>query len=234
MEAGLQEASVKGEDGLPHKLHQWKQEVDSLEQAVAALRGTSLPSALSPKQEEEEAVAEIFTEKDSFSDAEELFVGNAGLVILWPYLNRFFENLGLVEEKAFVDVVAQHRAVGLLQFLCDGQSEPVEYRCGLNKILCGLKWDAVLDFGEAVSETEAEVCEGFLQAVIANAPILGEMSVDGFRGTFLLRKGIIRSGPGSWQLQVERQAYDILLEKFPWNWAVVKLPWMRWAVGVEW
>ena len=112
--------------------------------------------------------------------------------------------------------------------------EPAEYRCGLNKVLCGLNWDAVLDFGAPVTEAEAEAGEEFLRAVIAHAPILKEMSVDGFRGTFLLRKGILRSAPGMWRRQVEREAYDVVLDKFPWGWAVVKLPRMEWAVGVEW
>ena len=37
-----------------------------------------------------------------------------------------------------------------------------------------------------------------LPAVIVQAPILHEMSVDGFRGTFLLRQGVLAPamGPG--------------------------------------
>lgn len=171
---------------------------------------------------------------DAFSEADELFVHNAGLVILWPFLSHFFENLGLVKEKVFVDEAAAHRAAGLLQFLADGQPEPVEYHCALNKILCGLDWDSVLDFGEPVTIAEKEAGEEFLHAVITHAPILKDMSIDGFRGTFLLRKGILKAGQGMWQLYVERETYDIILDRFPWSWTVVKLPWMEWAVRVEW
>jgi hypothetical protein len=172
--------------------------------------------------------------KDRFSDTDELFVSNAGLVILFPFLNRFFENLNLLDERRFANAAAAHRAVGLLQFLVDGREIPAEHQCGLNKILCGLDAETVLEFGEPVTTEEAEACEILLKAVIANAPILGEMSVDGFRGSFLIRKGILRAGVGAWQLNVERQTYDVVLERFPWNWSIVKLPWMQWAISVEW
>lgn len=173
-------------------------------------------------------------EKDQFSDTDELFVSNAGLVILYPFLIRFFENLNLLDERQFVNAAAAHRAVGLLQFLADGREIPAEHQCGLNKILCGLDAETVLEFGEPVTAEEAEACRILLEAVIANAPILGEMSVDGFRGSFLIRKGILRAGVGAWQLNVERETFDVVLERFPWNWSIIKLPWMEWAISVEW
>ncbi len=210
------------ERGLPVKPEAAGQEQDAFSEA------NKLEQPLQTKPEAIDAIP------DSFSEADELFIDNAGLVLLWPFLPRFFENLGLVADKAFVDEAAAHRAAGLLQFLADGQPEPAEYHCALNKILCGLDWDVVLDFGAPVTEAEAEAGEEFLRAVIAHAPILKEMSVDGFRGTFLLRKGILKAGPGIWQLYVERETYDVVLDKFPWYWAVVKLPWMEWGVGVEW
>ena len=52
----------------------------------------------------------------SFSDADELYIGNAGLVILWPFLDHFFARLDFLEDKQFKDDAARHRAVGLLQY----------------------------------------------------------------------------------------------------------------------
>ncbi|MEM7370295.1 MAG: contractile injection system tape measure protein [Bacteroidota bacterium] len=173
-------------------------------------------------------------ENNAFSEGNELYVTNAGLVILWPFLIRFFDNVGLMKEGSFVDQAAAHRAVGLLQYLADGQTEQKEYLCGLNKILCGLAWDEVWDMRGPLTNTELEECEQLLKAVIANSAIPGEMSMDGFRGTFLLRKGILRSLPGIWQLHVEQETYDIVLKKVPWSWSMVKLPWMEWGMEVVW
>ena len=170
-----------------------------------------------------------------FSDADEWYVGNAGLVILWPFLGRFFENLDLLREKHFSDAAAMHRAVGLLQYLADGQPEPPpEYLLPLGKVLCGMDLDEVFDFGPPLTEAEIEEGATLLQAVIAHAPVLGSMSVRGFRGTFLLRKGQLSIRHGAWLLRVERETYDVVLDRFPWSVNIVKLPWMKALMHVEW
>ena len=60
------------------------------------------------------------------------------------------------------------------------------------------------------------------------------MSITGFRGTFLLRQGILGQRDGAWLLRVERETYDIVLERFPWSVDWVKLPWMAAPLRVEW
>ena len=170
----------------------------------------------------------------SFSDADELFIHNSGLVILWPFLSSFFEQLGLMEEKQFKEDAAVQRAVGLLQYLATEDSSPPEYLLPVNKVLCGMDPTAVFDFGPPVTTDEAEECRKLLSAVIAHATILKDMSLSGFRGTFLLRKGMLGTRDGAWLLRVERESYDVVLERFPWSLDWIKLPWMEVALRVEW
>ncbi|MGB1017237.1 MAG: contractile injection system tape measure protein, partial [Nannocystaceae bacterium] len=73
-----------------------------------------------------------------------------------------------------------------------------------------------------------------LEAVILRAPILKKMSVAGLRGSFLLRPGVLRVRDGTWLLQVERQGYDVVVDRFPWSFLWVKLPWMHEPLQVEW
>ena len=169
-----------------------------------------------------------------FSDADELPVLNAGLVILWPFLVSFFDHLGLLEERQFKDLAARQRAVGLLQMLATGEPTFAEYQLTLNKLLCGLDVQQVFDFGPPARKTELRACKSLLKAVIAQAPILNNMSVDGFRGSFLVRPGLLSTRDGHWLLRVEHQTYDIVLERFPWSWQWVKLPWMEAPLRVEW
>src|SRR5271166_764180 len=170
-----------------------------------------------------------------FSDADEAYVSNAGLVILWPFLARFFERLGLLEGRQFKDVAALHRAVRLLQYLADPQQEPPpEYLLLLNKVLCGMAVDEVFDFGLPITEHEKDESGSFLAAVIDQAPILHNMSIPGFRATFLLRKGQLSARDGAWLLRVERETYDVVLDRFPWSVAWVKLPWMEAPMQVDW
>jgi hypothetical protein len=170
----------------------------------------------------------------AYSDTDEVYVENAGVVILWPFLELFFTRLELLEDQQFKDAAALHRAVGLVGYLVTGEPSPPEYQLALPKVLCGLETSQVFKFGPPVTQAEAEECTSLLTAVIANAPILREMSIDGFRGSFLLRKGVLSAESGTWLLRVERVSYDAVLDRFPWGMSWVKLPWMEAPLSVEW
>lgn len=174
-----------------------------------------------------------------YADTEGVYVENAGLVLLWPFLGRLFERLELVRaedggDTLFRDRAALHRAVGLLQHVATGETEPAEYQLPLAKVLCGMDPAEVFAFGDPVTAAEAEECALLLAAVIANAPVLGEMSVDGFRGSFLIRKGLLGARDGTWLLRVERMTHDILIERLPWQLSWIKLPWLEAPICVEW
>jgi hypothetical protein len=112
--------------------------------------------------------------------------------------------LDLVGNNQFKDLATMQRAVGLLQYLATEDDTPPGYLLPLNKVLCGMDPAVVLDFGPPVSELEAAACTDLLTAVIAQAPILREMSIVEFRGAFLLRQGILSSRDVAWLLRVER------------------------------
>lgn len=172
---------------------------------------------------------------DPFAEPEALQIENAGLVILWPFLPRFFAQLGLTYENLFRDETARQRAIAILEHLLSARREPPpEFLLPLNKILCGLMPDALFEPGPPVTEVEVAECERLLAAVIEQAPILDCMSLPGFRGTFLARAGQLTTRDGTWLLRVERQSYDVVLERFQWSFTVVRLPWMEMPILVEW
>jgi hypothetical protein len=212
------------------------------ESGAAALEAENKKSADIPGTYKSGGTATISLEAEnrkaldlSFSETDELPVGNSCLVILWPFLGNFFIRLGLLdEERRFRDAAARQRAAGLLQMLASGEASPPEYLLPLNKVLCGLGLTEVFDFGPDLLESEAQECVDLLEALIAQAPILRDMTPDGLRGSFLLRPGVLSASDGLWLLRVERQTYDIILERFPWSWEWVKLPWMEAPLRVEW
>ena len=169
-----------------------------------------------------------------FSDADEIYVENAGLVILWPFLENFFSHLDLIEAKQFRGVEARQRAIGLLQYLATEDAAASEFLVPLNKVLCGMPIDDVFDFGPSIAGAEIEACTDLLTAAIHHAPILHDMSIRGFRGSFLLRHGQLSVRDGGWLLRVERETHDIVLDRFPWSTGIVKLPWMETILQVEW
>lgn len=170
----------------------------------------------------------------AFSRGEEVYVQNAGLVLLWPFLSSLFHALGLCFRGQFADPMARHRATGLLHYLATGEREPVEYQLTLAKLLCGLDDEDLLEFGEPVSDAEAEECDRALQAAIAHAQLLGEMNPSDFRTLFLLNHGVLSPRAESLLLRVERTPHTALVERFPWPCSWIRLPWLRIPLQVEW
>lgn len=172
---------------------------------------------------------------DSFSDSDKVYIQNAGLVLLWPFLNRFFNNLGLSDDKAFTDEDAVERACLILQYLVAGDTENFfEAQLPLNKIICGLDLYQPVNTQWIVEADEKELADGLLEAVIQNAPLWKNLSLEGFRQAWLRRDGILGTRDGHWLLQVKRETYDIMMDRLPWTIQIVKFPWMEHLIFVEW
>ena len=166
-----------------------------------------------------------------------LYVAHAGLVLLWPFIQRFADRLGLLQADRPVrwrDAEAAQRAAVLLHCVISGDATPPEFQLALPKLLCGLSLDEPLVLDEPLSEPEQAECEALLVAAIAQAPILRQMSVAGFRASFGLRPGQLSARDGHWLLRVERQAYDLVIDRFPWSAGLVRLPWMPALLQVQW
>lgn len=168
------------------------------------------------------------------SALEGLYVNNGGLVLVWPYLGRFFESLGLVADNVFVSGDLRRRAVYVLHYLSHAEEGPGEQDLTLNKVLCGIPWDEPLPRIGSLSEHEKSEAEALLETIVRHWSILKNTSPSGLRRSFLQREGVLRMDRHSWLLQVERKGWDVLLERLPWMISLVKLPWMPNALAVEW
>ena len=60
------------------------------------------------------------------------------------------------------------------------------------------------------------------------------MSPNSLRGSFLAREGTIKEEEAKWQLEVKKQAYDLLLKSIPWGYSFIRFPWTEKFVTVEW
>jgi Contractile injection system tape measure protein len=168
-------------------------------------------------------------------EAAGLFVNQAGLVILHPFLRLYFEDVGLLDGEAFRDEAAQQTAIYLLHYLATGQTDAPEYELVLPKLLCGWPLSEPVARGLVLPDAALAEGENLLQAVINYWQVLKSTSPDGLREGFLQREGkLTRLYEGDWRLQVEQQATDVLLGSLPWGFNVVKLPWMENLLMVEW
>jgi len=170
---------------------------------------------------------------------EALYVANAGLVLFNPFLPHFLERLGLLttDEDGIPRVAgteAASRAVHLLQHLVDGRCDRPETTLVLNKLLCGLALSVPVLRAIEPDAAELAVCDGMIQAVIGNWPIIRNTSPAGLRETFLQREGRLQRDGERWTLQVQRKTVDILTDQIPWNRSIVYHRWMAGPIHVTW
>jgi hypothetical protein len=160
------------------------------------------------------------------------FIENAGLVILHPFLPQLFNALGISENDNLIDT---NKALCLLNYLATGQKEMPEYNLVLPKVLCQFPVSAPTPFDVQLTDTELEEADNLLDATIRHWDALRNTSREGLRSTFLLRPGkLSKKGDGDWLLQVENKSFDILLDQLPWGISMIKLPWMKQMLWVEW
>ncbi|MEM0938986.1 MAG: contractile injection system tape measure protein [Verrucomicrobiota bacterium] len=200
-------------------------------QATLARHLEKLKAATSQIAPASAAIEKLLSE---FEDTATITIGNAGLVILWPFLLRFFENLNLITDQSFHDRLARDKAVCALQYLADEEEAGLfEGMLALNKVLCGIPLEDTVE-PLSLSAEEQAAAEGLLHSVISRGPHWKNLSLNGFRTSYLQREGLLRTRDGHWLLQVKKETYDVTLEKLPWGFSVVKLPWMHEPLMVEW
>lgn len=162
-------------------------------------------------------------------------IQNAGVVLLNGYLPSFFANLDLLgPDKKFRNRATRAKAAALIHYLAVAEAEAPEYHLLLPKILCGIPAGQVLDRFQALSTEDMEEAEALLSAAVDHWSVLGKTSPAGLREAFLSRSGQLTRREQGWLLRVERNTLDILLQQAPFAYSVIKLPWMKDMLWVEW
>jgi hypothetical protein len=172
-------------------------------------------------------------EESTITETKEgIYIDNAGMILLHPFLPRFFEGLGIAEESR---IIRPEKALALLHYLTTGSTKTPEYELVLPKILCNIPLSTPILSEIEITSAETDEATALLDAVIKHWEALRNTSQDGLRGTFLLRPGKLSlKDDGDWLLQVEPRTFDILLDQLPWGITMVKLPWMEKMIWVEW
>ncbi len=173
---------------------------------------------------------------ESIDHSEHIYIHNAGLVLLHPFLHTCFERLDYLKNGLFINKEAADRAVHLLQYIATGtgQNPQDHLALALNKIVCGISLSVSLSSGVELTEQEKTTALQLEKAILSNWPEMKQTSVTGFRETFLQRAGHIVLKEDHWALKVERKSYDVLLQTLPWSFAAIKTTWMNRTLNTEW
>ena len=186
------------------------------------------PDEIKNTAEQAERVEEILDPEEGIT------VYNAGLVLLWPFLSRYFSMLELCNSKDFFGDEERMRAIQLTQFLVTGKTEMEEWNLSLNKIICGADLNFPVQPTLDISLEEEGLSEKMLKGALQNWPKLKNTKPATFQETFLQREGRLYKRDNRWELIVEKKAYDMLLNTLPWNISMIKLNWMSDRLVVVW
>ncbi len=161
-------------------------------------------------------------------------VYNAGLILFWPFLTRFFEHLTLLKEGSFNDERCRNDAVYLLQYLVYNEIDFPEHQLMLNKALVGMSPHEVLLPMSRLSKVAEKTAQSLLNGLIGNWEKVKDSSPEAIQETFLQREGILSIKENGLLLQIDKKGVDVLLTSLPWNITPIKLPWMKKPLHVDW
>lgn len=165
---------------------------------------------------------------------EGIYLQFAGLILLHPFLPRFFTKCGLLAANTFKNPAATAKAIHLLYYLTTNETKPEEYDLPLFKLLCGLPFNVPIDRFVELDNEILEEADALLHTAITHWGALGEVSNTSLQDGFLQREGKLLKTQNGWSLQVETKTLDVLLNQLPWGISMVKLPWMKDLLSINW
>lgn len=173
---------------------------------------------------------EFFFEKDD----SELVVNNAGLILLHPFLKHFFLELKILNENGNFNSNKENIAVQALHYLASCNENVFESSLVFEKFLCNIPLKKTIIKKSLLSDKIKGEAENLLKAAIRNWPELKNTSPNGMRELFLQREGKLVFNKGRYKVIVERKPQDLLLDRLKWNISVIKLPWKKDLILIEW
>jgi hypothetical protein len=219
----------------------WQQKVNTLAASAGALAPATPAEAmaqllqpLAGPQADQAAARAVRTEEEPVPFAGDANLRNAGLVIIAPYIERLFALLDITKEGVFVSEEARQRGVHLLQYAITAEESTPEYLLALNKLLCGIPAAVPVVLGISMSDREKSTIDQMLNGVIGHWSAIGASSITGLRETFLQREGCLYFEEEAWHLKIPQRTFDMLLDRLPWSYKLIKFSWMAAPLNVTW
>jgi hypothetical protein len=161
-------------------------------------------------------------------------IGNAGLILLAPFLSLFFTKMGLLSNGTFNSLRTTIKATQLLHYLLYGTTRTPEDLLFFNKILCGLPLNTPIPQKIIITKNIKTECHSLLIHVIEQWGTLKNISAESFVHSFLKRNAILTKNNNGWLLKVENNAFDILLDTLPFHVNFIKFTWNDYLITTEW
>lgn len=240
----LVKAILMSEENLPSLTIGRLKQLTNLKTIYPVLKVVSVKQQVRDKQQQFETGEEeksnqqkkpeqAFEEMDDL-DEDGIFVSYAGIVLIHPFISSFFKKLELTAEGKFRNNECLEKGVNLLHYIATGKITSEEYELAVPKFLCGLPLHHALKEIIELTEAEKQEADNMLSAAIDQWEKLQRSSIEALRENFLQRPGKLYIKNDLRYLQVEGGSLDVLLDFLPWTLSIVKLPWMKELLRIEW
>jgi len=164
----------------------------------------------------------------------EWMVHNAGQVLFHPFIRLLFQNLEWSDVQGLLKDKYKVSAVQALHYANTAEDTYFEPYLLLEKFLCGIPFHQTIPSASLLTRQIKREITLMVKEVIRNWPELKNTSPAGLREAFIQRSGKLIKNESGYKLIVERKVQDVLLEKLNWNISIIKMPWQKELLFVEW
>ena len=170
---------------------------------------------------------------EDLSPNEGLYIQNAGLIMLHPFLKTFFEHCNLIHPET-QQLTDPELCAHLLHYIATGEANAPEYEMVFEKFLCNIPMNQSINRHIKLSRKHKTQVKNLIESVQQNWKPMKKSSVALLQNEFLQRSGKLVVTSHDYTLTVERKTQDILLDKLAWGISLVKLPWKENFLFVNW
>jgi len=157
---------------------------------------------------------------------------HAGLVLISPFLKHLFTRTGLMDNNN--QLTDKIMAAHVLHYVATGNEDPWEFDTTFEKYIVGIDFDEPLVKHCAISDTVKTEVKSLFQAVKDNWTPMQNSSDELLQYEYLQRPGKLIVDGQQHRLVMERKTQDILLDKLSWAISIVRFPWNKELLYVEW
>ncbi|WP_299677204.1 contractile injection system tape measure protein [uncultured Dokdonia sp.] len=209
---------------------------DSLQDpsAQTAITKETIDALIHPESSQKQIeAATIPTEtSDQAAVIEGEYVQNAGLVLIHPFLTHFFSHCNLLDEQK--QLKDPEHCVHLLHYIATGKTKQAESDMVFEKFLCNIPIHESINRNRTITKKQKEQVTNLLNAVNENWGALKKSSHTLLQHEFLQRLGKIEKNSNGTTIQIEGKTHDILLKKLSWGLGLIRLPWKKEFMFVNW
>lgn len=161
-----------------------------------------------------------------------VFVENAGILLMHPFLAPLLKNLGYIKNAK--QLTEPLKAAQIVHFMATGQLECFEHEMQFAKFLCGLSSGEVMDKSMILTDEEKKEVEKVQLSALSYWKSIKSSSIPLLQNEFLKRPGKLFIDGDVKRIVVEKKTVDILMNDLPWSIGLVQLPWLKDLIHVEW